>query len=162
MTNKTVKLIGDIVFYVLLVALAVILLCQVGVFPYRMVYVRSGSMAPVFNTGDLAIVHIDSNYMPHVGDIIMFSEQGSDVIHRYMGMDNGMMITKGDANNAPDVLRQASPKGQFLFSIPLLGFVFVFVQNNIFWIIMIILIVILFDLLHSNKVFPFNKGKQGG
>lgn len=158
MTRKTTKLIGDITFYLFFVVLFFIILCQVGVFPYRMVFVRSGSMAPTFNTGDLAVVRVDPNYAPKVGDIILFSDSGSDVIHRVIMIDGAGITTKGDyENNAPDVEKVTQPRGYFLFSIPLMGYVFVFVQRNIFWIIALILLGILVDLLHSNKLFPFNK-----
>jgi signal peptidase I len=151
------KLWGDIAFFLCLGFLVVIVLCQLGVFPLRLVYVWSGSMSPTFNTGDLAIVKIDSSYQPKVGDIIMFELHGNNIIHRVKSIEGEQITTQGDANNAADLEKSVNIKGQYIFAIPLLGYVFAFIQLNIFWIIAGVLIFILLEYLYRNKVFPLNR-----
>lgn len=155
--SSTKKMIGDILFYFFFAFLAFILLCQLGVFPLRLVYVRSGSMAPVINTGDLAVVRLDKNLQPKVGDIILFTDGHSDTIHRVISIKDHQLTTKGDFNNAADTSTVSKSKGIYLFSIPWLGYVVVFIQVHIFWFITLIVFLILIDVLYQNRLFPFWK-----
>jgi signal peptidase len=145
------KLLGDIAFYICLIFLVVIVLCQLGVFPLRLVYVWSGSMSPTFNTGDLAIVKIDSGYQPKVGDIVMFNLHGDNIIHRVKSIEGGQITTQGDANNATDLEKLTNIKGRYIFAIPLLGYVFAFIQMYILWVFVMVLMIILLSYAYKKK-----------
>lgn len=71
------------------------------VFGYSYVNVLSGSMEPTLKVGDLAICKEKDNYV--VGDAVLFEDEGYLVLHRVAGTtDDGMLVTKGDANNVAD------------------------------------------------------------
>ena len=66
---------------------------------YRVLIVRSGSMTPVFYTGDLIIIsHNDPTVTLSPGTIITFKVKGRIVTHRIVGVVEDGYITKGDAN----------------------------------------------------------------
>ena len=79
---------------------------------YPLLVVKSGSMEPVINVGDIIIV-LPVNYediyaSPTDGDVIVFYRPGEKgnpnaiIVHRAIKkLENGI-ITKGDANTAPD------------------------------------------------------------
>lgn len=62
--------------------------------------VLSGSMEPTLSVDDLIFVKAQDGY--EVGDVVVFQSGGSLVVHRIMEINGDMVITQGDANNAPD------------------------------------------------------------
>jgi signal peptidase len=101
--------------------------------PYQMFFVRSGSMHPTFNTGDMVVLtKVDASDLKE-GDVITFDrpdKPGTLVTHRIVGIktdEQGRSFqTKGDANDANDPWSvPASGTGwKYSFNIPKLGFVF--------------------------------------
>lgn len=84
--------------------------------------VLSGSMEPELSTGDLLILAERHDYA--VGDVIVFQDGRMAVTHRIVAMDEDIVITKGDANNAEDdPIQRDQIKGVVLLSIPLVGYV---------------------------------------
>jgi len=71
---------------------------------YKPLVVISGSMEPSINIGDLVFtVPLKNHYYPRVGDVVAYAFAGKIVLHRVIGYGSGgTVITKGDANNAPD------------------------------------------------------------
>src|SRR5262249_42862971 len=76
---------------------------------YRTLTVLSGSMRPTFNPGDVIVVRPLPLHALRVGDVITYSVPIADrrvethrIIRIVHGGANPTVITKGDANNAPD------------------------------------------------------------
>jgi len=100
------------VFIVVLLAGAALLVLgnTVGprVFGYKTYYVRSGSMKPKIPVGALALYRPVAAAKLKVGDVIAFSRPGHNgdtVSHRIVRIEpgpTGGLVTKGDANGAPD------------------------------------------------------------
>lgn len=99
----------------LTVVLAVLLACNVylivaqrlfGVehptaFGFTAAVVVSGSMSPALEVDDLILIHAQDSYQP--GDIITYQSGSSMVTHRIVEEGEGGFVTRGDANNAPDL-----------------------------------------------------------
>lgn len=130
MNNKVLKTI----YYVFLGAIALIaVLLIVSSFPIpgniKFLTVLSGSMAPEIKMGSVVLVKQASDYK--IGDIITFGEISkikTPTTHRIYEIkvqgSQPVYITKGDANNAPDI-REITKKdilGKVLLSVPYLGY----------------------------------------
>lgn len=103
---------------------------------FRVLIVKSGSMEPAIHTGAVVAVLKTDNYKP--GDVITFGEISRNRIpttHRIVEMqnDNGGVtyITKGDANESPDIEPVKAEKvlGKVLFSVPYFGYVIDFAKR---------------------------------
>jgi signal peptidase I len=69
---------------------------------YHILYVYSGSMSPAINPGDLIIITPPTKVL-EPGMILTMRVDGKLVTHRLLGISSdGLVITKGDANNTPD------------------------------------------------------------
>jgi len=97
--------------------------------------ISSGSMQPALQVGDLAVIQkIDSKTIKE-GDIIQFIEENVTVIHRVVTITpqdgQTLYITKGDANDKPDVQPIAGNQilGKSIFTIPKIGWIQIFVRN---------------------------------
>ena len=62
--------------------------------------VLSGSMEPELSVDDVIFVRAQESYAE--GDIVVFQNGGSVVVHRIVKLDGETVVTKGDANNAED------------------------------------------------------------
>ncbi len=82
--------------------------------------VLSGSMSPALEVNDLIFVQEKDQY--EVGDIVVYQSGKSLVVHRIVDKDDNMIITQGDANNAPDdPINVNTVKGEVTAHIPFLG-----------------------------------------
>lgn len=101
-------------------------------------FVQSGSMRPVFNPGDIVITHPFGNLK--AGEIITYEQNKAMVTHRVIEINNGLIYTKGDANEDPDphpvTIEQV--KGVYLFRIPYLGYINGLVSSRKGWFVVII------------------------
>ena len=89
-------------------------------FGYGAAVVLSGSMEPELSEGDLIIVKEVNEYQK--GDVVVFQDPNSLVVHRIIHLDDDSVITKGDANNVADEpIEKASIKGKVVVSIPYIG-----------------------------------------
>ena len=67
--------------------------------------VTSGSMRPTISPGDVAVTQAVTVSSLKVGDVIVFYPPGvraEPVMHRIVSMVNGVIKTRGDANNVDD------------------------------------------------------------
>ena len=67
--------------------------------------VTSGSMRPTISPGDVAVTQAVPVSSLKVGDVIVFYPPGvtsEPVMHRIVSLENGLIKTRGDANNADD------------------------------------------------------------
>lgn len=102
---------------------------QPRVLGYSSAVVVSGSMSGSIEVDDLVVTAASDSYA--VGDIIMFRSGGSVVTHRIVEEKENGYITKGDANNAPD-LEAVDPEniiGKVIFVIPKIGLLIGFLQT---------------------------------
>ena len=119
---------------VVLVVLFTVLLVGVRLFGIQVFSVLSGSMEPVYHTGDLIYVKTVDPEEVQVGDVITFvlpSETAAT--HRVVRIDaeNQRFYTKGDANEVEDAapVNFKNLIGTPVFSIPLLGYIANYVQS---------------------------------
>lgn len=72
-------------------------------FGYTVFQVATGSMAQTINVGDIVIVQIKKeNTDFEKDDIIVFKQNNYIITHRIVDINEGKIITKGDANNTID------------------------------------------------------------
>ena len=82
--------------------------------------VLSGSMEPTLQINDLVIIRAAETY--EVGDIVVYQSGRMGVIHRLIALEDGMALTQGDANNAPDEpIPAASIQGKLVLRVPYAG-----------------------------------------
>lgn len=103
-----------------------------GVVPY---IVQSGSMEPLIKTG--SVVYVDSSDRDISTGRVMAYElsNGTIVVHRAVSQDpeSGEWVMRGDANDLPDAIPVGleQVRGSYLFSIPLMGYVLAFLEQNV-------------------------------
>jgi signal peptidase len=98
---------------------------------YRALIVKSGSMAPAIQTGDVVVTKLVRPSEIRVGDVVTFRDPSRNedlVTHRVQRIEpNGAQITfetRGDANTGVedwDIARNGTV-GRYVFRIPKIGF----------------------------------------
>jgi len=129
-----------LLFIVLLVTLFSVIVMrasggEASIFGYQLKSVLSGSMEPEIQTGSIIAINTDDAQDTfQKGDVITFQTNDDMVVtHRVAEVDNGHYVTKGDANDAPDVepVTQESVIGEYTgFSIPYAGYVMTFANSK--------------------------------
>jgi signal peptidase I, archaeal type len=113
----------------------VIIWFSLGLFPIHPTMVASGSMRPVMDVGDVVIVEKAPADVVNEGDIIQFRKGKVNVMHRVVEIkereDTKFFITKGDANNAPDLAPVVPEQviGKVVFKIPKIGWAAIVVKG---------------------------------
>jgi len=69
------------------------------------IFVESESMSPLLRTGDKLLLQAASVDDLRVGDIITLQQTDHLLTHRFYGMKNGLLRTRGDRNLAMDGLQ---------------------------------------------------------
>lgn len=107
----------------------------------RLYIVRSGSMTPALNAGDLAVLRsAPAQIAP--GQVITFTYQAKTITHRVASVDqDGRLHTKGDANSDEDPWRiePSAVKGSLLFRVPYGGYVLVFLRQPFAWVALVLI-----------------------
>ncbi|HRI05688.1 MAG TPA: signal peptidase I [Candidatus Dojkabacteria bacterium] len=100
---------------------------------YSIYIVQSGSMRPALREGDLIFTYKSDDYSKN--DIITFKSLNKQVItHRLIDvLDNGNYRTKGDYNSVVDIDEVSKKRvlGEYLFKIPLIGYLFNFIKSDV-------------------------------
>ena len=124
----------NIIYYIFIALIVIIAgLLIISVFPItgniKFLTVQSGSMNPTIRTGSVVMIKPMDDYK--IGDVITFGKITrikSPTTHRIYDIkvveDEVSYVTKGDANNAPD-LREIPKReiiGKVLFSVPYVGY----------------------------------------
>ena len=92
--------------------------------------VLTGSMEPTLSAGDLIVVREQTSAA--VGEIVVYQNGSSLVVHRVIAVEGDSVTTQGDANNAPDEpIPLSAVKGVVLFSIPYIGSVVSLIKSPI-------------------------------
>lgn len=132
-----------------------------SVFGYSPVVVLSGSMSHTFETGDMILLQKVDPANLKVGDVICFKEEETVVTHRIMEIQNSedgtpMYITKGDANNAEDLVPVFPDQVQGIYTgvrLPGLGYFANFLQEPLGMILFIggpVLLLLLWDVFRRS------------
>ena len=97
---------------------------------YSALVVLSGSMEPTIMTGEVIVIHSQSDY--EIKDILTYRDSGVLVTHRIVDKTETTYTTRGDANNVDDPpIKKSQAVGKTIFHIPYLGKVILFVQSPI-------------------------------
>ena len=98
-----------------------------GIGPYKLIGIETGSMLPHYHIGDAVVINEDFNIEDiKVDDVIAYeNKDGLLIIHRVIKINaDNSFITKGDANNTPDSLYVTKEKvrGVVKFKIPFIAY----------------------------------------
>lgn len=125
-----------------LIAIAALCINVPKYFGYIPYIVLSGSMEPTIETGSIVYVDThDTNF--NVGDVVTYriaagTDMENRVTHRVIEIDeNGYAITKGDANDNPDMnpVPPSDIVGKFYLAVPKVGYVMAKIDSKTRWII---------------------------
>lgn len=120
------------VVVVLMISIVMMVSCQ---FKYGILVVGSGSMTGELNVGDAVVFEQYDGQIIQEGDVIVFREGSTRVIHRVVDINNvgGELryVTKGDANEDPDIgYRTAGDiMGTVHFKIAYIGYPSIWIRN---------------------------------
>jgi len=174
--RKLRALLGDILFYVSLVAfvLAVFLFCGAGdggpvsVFGFSAMRVLTGSMGLDIPQGSLIVTQSVDPVTLQIGDdITYFSAPTTTVTHRVVAItenyrDTGAraFTTQGTANDAPDSVPvpAANVLGKVIFHSLALGKVMYFVRRH--WLWLLVFAALLTGLVQSLRVVFLESAKE--
>jgi signal peptidase len=140
---KKVKIISRIIIAILCLVLAGLgfLYLAPG---YNLYLVRSESMKPTINMGDLIITGpsngpINGEVKP--GTIVTYEYRDELITHRVKAIDGKALTTKGDAaeDSDPWQVTLSEVRGVYLFKIPSVGYITNFVQTRTGWFLTIII-----------------------
>ncbi|MFA6394051.1 MAG: signal peptidase I [Patescibacteria group bacterium] len=154
-----------IIYYLFIAVIIIIaLLLVVSIFSitgnFKVMVVQSGSMEPAIHTGSIVVAKPAAEYKQ--GDIISFgkaSKTKASVTHRINEIKevNGVKsyVTKGDANNAPDLGETAQSEiiGKVLFSVPYAGYAVDTAKKPFGFMLIIVIpaVIIIYDELRKVK-----------
>jgi signal peptidase len=117
-----------------MIPVVLLTLAILGALPYKLYPIHTDSMNPALPMKTLIIVEKGSY---EKGDIITFNHRtlgghNEVVTHRYIGRDNnGLIVTKGDANPSPDAwpVKDEDVIGGVSLRIPQAGYWLVYMKN---------------------------------
>ncbi|MFD2728382.1 signal peptidase I [Enterococcus camelliae] len=139
--KKFFEIIGNVCFYLVLSMLVLSALSgklrnSNFEMPIQIRSVVSGSMEPSILIGSIVISVNENIKKINVNDIVSYKATNGEVVtHRVLkkkiGDNHLYLITKGDANNVSDQDRVNEKKllGKVVLTIPLLGYMFLFLQT---------------------------------
>jgi len=111
---------------------------------HNLYLVRSESMRPAINMGDLIITGplngpLNGEIKP--GTIVTYEYSKELITHRVQSIDGTTLVTKGDATEDPDPwsVTVSNVRGIYLFKIPYVGYTTSFIQTKLGWFLAIII-----------------------
>lgn len=125
----------------------------------RTFVVRSGSMAPEIDTGDVVAVRTIPPTAARVGDVVTFDHQGKLTSHRVRSVvrrgDELAFTTQGDANTGREHWRVAADGriGRVVTRVPKLGFVVVQIRSSVGQLALIVLPALLLGILVLRRIW---------
>ena len=109
---------------------------------YDIYMVRSESMKPVINRGDMVITGPVGGTLGGViaGSIITYQRGEELVTNRVVSVDGDTLVTKGDAVEDPDPrsVAMSQVRGIYLFRIPYMGYAASFIRTRLGWFLVIV------------------------
>lgn len=158
-----VKIISIIVLCLL--AIPIILLLYLVLSPdYMVLIVKSESMKPTFNMGDVIVLRTYEDGEIEPGQIIAFDVQGNTVTHRAVAVDGGVITTRGDAVEDVDPwgLNSANVRGTYVFKIPYLGYIAKFFRSKAGAMLLIAAASLFLIGLVISELFSSRRARKGG
>ncbi len=137
------KLINGFIMILIVLGVAFLALFVFGIRPY---VVLSGSMEPKISTGSIVFVNQNVPFAElKKDDVITFRSGDMMVTHRVYEVQDDKIITKGDANETPDIgyVTAANLVGKDVYAVPKLGFLVEFVQSWQGWVVSAVVLVLL-------------------
>jgi signal peptidase len=114
-------------------------------FGYGITVVLSGSMEPELSVNDVALIKAQSSYS--IGDVVVYQDGNSLVIHRIVSIEDDTIITQGDANNVSDnPIDISSIKGKEVAHISHLGVAVMFFKSSSGFLTMLIIAIVLLEV----------------
>jgi signal peptidase len=111
---------------------------------YNMRLVRSESMKPAINMGDMVITGplggpLGGEVKP--GSVVTYLHGTELITHRVLSVDGDTLATKGDAVEDPDPwpVSLSEVESIYLFKIPYVGYIADFISTKLGWFLVIIL-----------------------
>lgn len=169
------KVIGKTVQVALTLILGILLLCNLSLlfmervmgvehptlFGFSTAVIVSGSMEPSLAVDDLIFNCAQKEYQ--VGDIITFQSGDALVTHRIIGVESGIFLTQGDANNAPDPQGVVPEQilGQVVGRIPRMGSLIGFLRTPLGGILLILLGVLLIEVPQLLRRWGEHTNREG-
>ncbi len=123
------------------------------IFGHTPVVVLSGSMEPTYKVGSVIYYKKVSEKELKEEDVITFNIDNKTISHRIVSIDNGLIETKGDANNTSDIhkIRYENIKGKVgNISIPYVGYYIKMVNDNLTLVVIVTVIILVSEFLFSN------------
>ena len=148
--RKIVHILANIIYVLITVYLVV---CIPMIFGHTPVVVLSGSMEPTYKVGSVIYYKKISEKELKEEDVITFNVDNKTISHRIASIDNGLIETKGDANNTSDVhkIRYENIKGKVgNISIPYVGYYIKIVNDNLTLVVIVTVIILVSEFLFSN------------
>lgn len=128
-------------------------------FGFGAAIVLSGSMEPTFSTGDLILVKETDTIA--VDDIVVYQQGSSLVVHRVIALEDGFVITQGDANNIPDdPITRSDVKGTVLTWVPGLGNAVALIKSPIGTICLVVAAIALVEIPHRREKEQDDEDRQ--
>lgn len=150
--KKVVNILANISYLFILIY---IVICIPLIFGYKPLVVLSGSMEPNYKVGSVLYYHKVAEDELSKGDVITFKYANKVVItHRIYEIEDGIIQTKGDANDAPDVqsISMENIEGKVTkINIPYVGYYINFVNTHLYCLILVAVILILEFILQNIK-----------
>ena len=120
--NKIKK--SDYIFILLVLVLFILI---VGIGPFKMLGIETGSMTPNINVGDAVIINknYDKDKLKEKDIIAYFDDSNRIIVHRIIKVNyDNTFITKGDFNNTADSKYISKDKiyGKVIFRIPYIAY----------------------------------------
>ena len=148
--RKIVHILANIIYVLITVYLVI---CIPMIFGHNPVVVLSGSMEPTYKVGSIIYYKKVSEKELKEEDVITFNVDNKTISHRIASIDNGLIETKGDANNTSDVhkIRYENIKGKVgNISIPYVGYYIKIVNDNLTLVVIVTVIILVSEFLFSN------------
>ncbi|MCD6453560.1 MAG: signal peptidase I [Dehalococcoidales bacterium] len=135
---------------------------------YNIYLVRSESMTPNLNMGDMVITGpvnglIGGEVKP--GAVVTYQREKGLVTHRVLSINGDTLVTKGDAVEDPDPwsVSMSDIRGVYLFRLPSIGYVSNFIKTKTGWLLLIVApSAVLFGLLIRSILKEVRKKAQDG
>ena len=111
---------------------------------YSMYLVRSESMKPAINMGDMLVAGpLDGPFNGAIqpGMIVTYERGQEFVSHRVLSVDGETLVTKGDAVEDPDPwpVTMSAVSGIYLLKVPYAGYLSHFMRTRVGWFLVIII-----------------------
>lgn len=144
-----------------LLILVYALVCVPILFDYNPLVVLSGSMEPTYKVGSVIYYKKVLESEIKEQDVVTF-DYGDEtfITHRVVSIVNGEYETKGDANNSADArkIEFSNIHGKVAKkSIPYIGYYIYFVNNHLYLVGIVVLILVSEFLLSNVKAFDIDK-----